>query len=406
MKVYTNLYEQITSVENLFTAWAEFHHDKQQRGDVMAFEWRLEENIFALHRELKTEQYKHGPYHAFYVHDPKQRLIHKAIVRDRILHHSVFAALNPIFEPSFISHSYSCRVGKGTHCGVVASSSMLRAVSQNNTKSCFALKCDVRRFFASVNQDTLLDILQQRIDDEPTMRLLRQIVYSFDKGIAPRTGVPIGNLTSQLFANVYMNEFDQFVKHQLRVKNYVRYTDDFVIVAEDQKYLDGLIAPIGRFLKNSLSLELHPNKISIRKFDQGIDFLGYIILPHYTLPRTKTKNRMFRKLEQRIKQYHDGIIDEHSFNQVVQSYLGVLSHADSFEVSKKLKNSVFLKKIQYSHKNPPYKNGRVFEKLFLFKQLFWSCVKRGHPWRQQCGPILGWQRSPHWCFVYHLRHQF
>lgn len=217
MKLYTDLYNQIISIENLFLAWKEFRSDKHYKKDVAEFEYKLEENIFELRQQLLTRQYKHGPYYAFYIQDPKQRLIHKATVQDRVLHHAIFNILNPIFEPTFIHHSYSCRVGKGTHKGVMNLASMLRKVSKNNTSSCFALKCDIQKFFASVDQDKLLAILATKIKDKDTLDLLSKIIYSFDKSQAKK-GIPIGNLTSQLFANIYMNEFDQFIKARLKSK--------------------------------------------------------------------------------------------------------------------------------------------------------------------------------------------
>ena len=341
MKVYNNLYSKVISVENLFQAWAEFRSDKQQKPDVMKFERHLEENIFDLHHLLRKKQYEHGAYQAFYIHDPKQRLIHKATIQDRVLHHAIFKVLNPVFEPTFIAHSFSCRIGKGTHKGVAALATMLRKISKNNTKPCFALKCDVRKFFATVDQDILFSILQKRIQDEDMLKLLHKIVYSFNRTGAPHKGIPIGNLTSQLFANIYMNELDQFVKHQLRVKHYVRYTDDFVIVADNTQYLQGLLPKIQEFLRDVLLLELHPNKISIRKFSQGIDFLGYVVLPNYSVLRTKTKRRILSKLDNNIQGLKNGAVSEGYFHQSLQSYLGVLSHANSYNVEQNIKNKVW-----------------------------------------------------------------
>jgi RNA-directed DNA polymerase len=338
MKLYRDLYNQIISVENLFLAWNKFKLGKSSRTDVTEFEWWLEENIFALSRELKNHSYKHGAYRAFYIHDPKQRQIHKAVVRDRIVHHAVFSVLNPIFEPTFIANSFSCRVGKGTHKGVMELAKILRQVSHNNTGSCFILKCDVLKFFASVDQDILLGILGKRIKDAHTIELLREIIYSFSSKGEHRKGLPIGNLTSQLFANIYMDAFDQFMKHQLRVKHYLRYTDDFVVVSDDIGYLKSLVSKVQEFLRNDLALELHPSKLSIGKFAQGADFLGYVLLPHYIRLRTKTRRRIERKLGERIYRYTDGIIPAESLNQSLQSYLGVLSHANCYLLERELVN--------------------------------------------------------------------
>ncbi|HXK32184.1 MAG: hypothetical protein A2Z68_02695 [Candidatus Nealsonbacteria bacterium RBG_13_38_11] len=341
MKIYKNIFEKIISLENLFSAWDKFKSDKQKKRDVQQFEWRLEENIFKLHRNLKYKRYKHGKYASFYIQDPKQRHIHKAAVRDRVLHHAVFTALNPIFEPTFISNSLSCRIGKGTHKGIDILDKTLRQISSNSFKPCFALKCDIKKFFGTVDHSILLNIIRKRIKDSDAIWLLGEIVESFISRYSTffeRKGLPLGNLTSQLFANIYLNEFDQFVKHKLKIKRYIRYTDDFVIVAENKLCLENLIAPIRSFLSDKLALELHPKKIAIRKFHQGIDFLGYIILPYHRLLRTKTRQRIFRKLKKRVEEYKKGIISKQTLEQSLQSYLGVLSHADTYKLGNELKN--------------------------------------------------------------------
>lgn len=340
MKIYKRLFEKIVSAENLFTAWDAFKSDKKMKKDVLQFEWRLEENIFKLTRELKAKTYRHGVYSGFYITDPKRRHIHKAEVRDRILHHAVFNILNPIFEETFISASFSCRVGFGTHKGVNALERITRRVSQNGTKVCYVLKCDIRKFFDSVDHKILMGILEKRIKDPDTIWLLREIVRSFDSenSSASRVGVPIGNLTSQSFANIYMNEFDQFMKHELRIENYLRYTDDFVIISRDETYLQALIPQVSKFLRERLALELHPKKVFIRKLHQGIDFLGYLVFPNDTLVKTRTKRRIFAKLKRRVKEYRKGEIERITLDQSLQSYLGMLSHADSYKLGEGLKN--------------------------------------------------------------------
>jgi retron-type reverse transcriptase len=166
----------------LFLAWEKFRRGKRHRKDVVRFEWELEQNIFELHRELAGKTYHHGAYSGFYITDPKQRHIHKATVRDRVVHHAVFGALNPIFEPTFINDSYSCRIGKGTHKGVEALTRMMRKVSRNYTHPCFVLKCDIRHFFDSINHDILFGILRKRIIDPDVLRLLETIIRSYISG--------------------------------------------------------------------------------------------------------------------------------------------------------------------------------------------------------------------------------
>ena len=336
----------MTSPEHLFAAWDIFKSDKRNKIDVMDFEQKVEQHIFQLHRDLRDKTYKHGPYTGFFITDPKRRHIHKATVRDRVLHHGIFKTLNPIFEPGFIADSFSCRIGKGTHKGVERLAHMLRAVSRNGTRECYALKCDVRKFFDSIDHEILLEILARRIKDPEVMWLMREIIGSFESGrrdLFHARGVPIGNLTSQLFANVYMNDFDQFVKQELRVKHYVRYTDDFVIVANNRTELEKLIAPIDQFLSERLRLSLHPDKIQLVKYRKGVDFLGYVQFTHHRLMREQSKQRLLRKLKHAEAQYRRGEFDESRMNATLQSYLGVLKHADAYQLSENLRNQFSVK---------------------------------------------------------------
>jgi len=340
MKIYKNLFDEIVSTENLFLAWDKFKNGKRNKKDVQLFEWNLEENIFRLSRDLKDKMYKHGAYHSFNISDPKPRNIHKAQVRDRILHHDVFRILNPIFEPGFISASFSCREGYGTHKGVQYLQDTLRKATQNGRVSCFALKCDIKKFFDTIDHDTLLGILKRKIKDDDTIWLLKQIISSFSSNhslFGIEKGVPIGNLTSQLFANIYMNEFDQFIKTKLKVRYYLRYTDDFLILSESRGYLVNILPKIINFLEENLLLRIHEEKTKIRKTSQGIDFLGYVVFQKHRLVRTKTKRRIMRKFGNKIREYKQGLIFKNSLTQSLQSYLGFLSHSESFRIEEDFK---------------------------------------------------------------------
>ena len=339
MKIYKNIYPLIISAENLFAAWEIFKRDKRNKPDVAKFEQKVEQHIFQLRRDLRDKTYKHGPYYGFWVHDPKRRRIHKAIVRDRVLHHAIFRIINPIFEQTFIPTSFSCRIGKGTHKGVKSVRDMLRAESKNGTSECWVLKCDVRKFFDSVDHSILLGILKRRIADDEAFGLLTKIVESYSTTVCK--GIPIGNLTSQMFANIYMGKFDHFVKHTLRIKRYARYTDDFVIVSHDKAYLESLLPPIRDFLGEELKLELHPKKVTIRKYRQGADFLGYVALPYHTALRTRTKKRMYRKMKERAVSYKSGTISEAAFEGALRSYMGVLFHADAYELGEAFQNQIW-----------------------------------------------------------------
>jgi len=180
MKIYTDLFDRIISPENLFEAWESFKRDKRNKADVMEFERNLEKNIFQLHRSLKSGIYRHSRYYGFYIRDPKQRHIHKANVRDRVLHHAIFSVVNPIFEETFIATSFSCRIGFGTHKGVDALERVARGIGQNGTSDCFVLKCDVQKFFDSVDHEILISILKKRIKDEKVIWLLCSIIESYD----------------------------------------------------------------------------------------------------------------------------------------------------------------------------------------------------------------------------------
>ncbi|MFH1315649.1 MAG: reverse transcriptase domain-containing protein [Candidatus Uhrbacteria bacterium] len=181
MKVYKNVFNAITKPESLFLAWQRFRKGKSKRKDVARFEWSLEQNIFELHQDLVSETYRHGSYSDFFIADPKLRHIHKSMVCDRVVHHAVYQVLYPMFDQSFIFDSYSCRLGKGTHASVNRLKVFVRKVSRNYTAPCFALKFDIKKFFDSVDHETLLDILNQKIFCTKTNCLLVEIVESFSK---------------------------------------------------------------------------------------------------------------------------------------------------------------------------------------------------------------------------------
>jgi RNA-directed DNA polymerase len=257
----------------LLAAWKEFVRGKRKKDDVQEFQYCLMGNILDLHRELKNKTYRHGGYHTFKITDPKPRDIHKATVRDRLLHHAIYRKLYPFFDRTFINDSYSCRKGKGTHRAMDRFRDFAYKVSKNHTRTCWVLKCDVRKFFASIYQPVLIEILRSYIPDEDVLALLGEVISSFHS-TAPGYGLPLGNLTSQLLVNVYMNKFDHFAKHMLKARYYVRYADDFVILDASRQYLEDLLPHVEEFLSMSLHLALHPDKVFINTFASGLDFLG------------------------------------------------------------------------------------------------------------------------------------
>lgn len=318
------IFDKIISLQNLFLAWSEFKKGKEKKLDVQKFSINLEDDLFALHDTLESGTYKHSNYASFYVNDPKPRHIHKAEVGDRILHHAIVKIIRPIFERTFIYDSYSSRKTKGTHKANQRFRKFAWKLSRNNTKTVWTLKCDVKKFFDSVNHQILFDLIKKRIHDDKTLNLLHEVIHSFNgqKG----KGIPLGNLTSQIFSNIYLNELDWFIKTNLKAKYYIRYADDFVILNTDKSYLEKLILPIREFLTKNLDLQLHSRKIIIQKWHQGTDFLGYVSFPHYSILRTKTKKRILRKIKNNFDKYKKGLVEEQYFSQGLQSYKGILKH--------------------------------------------------------------------------------
>ncbi|OGD56468.1 hypothetical protein A2V71_03770 [Candidatus Berkelbacteria bacterium RBG_13_40_8] len=321
MKKITHFYSKIISVDNLLLAWEEFAKGKRHKKDVQEFSLNLMDNIILLHNDLISHKYRHGGYHAFRICDPKPRDIHKASVRDRLVHHAVYRVLYPFFDRTFVDGSFSCRNKKGTHKAINKFRDYFYKVSKNNTRTCYCLKMDIRKFFANIDHKVLTDILRKHIDDHELLRLLENIINSFSskgEGI----GLPLGNLTSQLFVNIYMSKFDQFIKHKLREKYYIRYADDFVILSESHEYLVKTIRPIEFYLKQNLKLEVHENKIFVRTVASGMDFLGVIIFTDHKILRTSTKRRMFSRI-----------------NEInASSYFGLLKHCNSYKTKLVLKN--------------------------------------------------------------------
>jgi retron-type reverse transcriptase len=320
---FIHSYQYIISIENLLEAWTEFIDGKRSRKDVQKFSRNLMSNIISLHRDLAMKNYRHSAYELFKISDPKPREIHKANVRDRLLHRALYRTLYPFFDKTFISDSYSCRLDKGTHRAMNRFREFAYIASQNNTKTTWVLKCDIKKFFHSIDHDILIKILNKYIKNEDIRWLIFQVINSFFS-TENDVGLPLGNITSQLFANVYMNEFDQFVKHRLKAKYYIRYADDFVILSRDKQHLDELLLKIREFLEKELKLNLHEKKICIKNYASGVDFLGWVHFPGYRRIRTTTGRRVIRRLK------------EHSKKELVASYRGLLSHGNAYRLKRKL----------------------------------------------------------------------
>jgi len=328
--IFEHSFEELISAENLLAAWQEFVIGKSQKYDVQEFSRDLLENILSLHTDLASGQYKHGGYESFFINDPKRRHIHKASVRDRLLHHAIYRLLYPFFDRTFIADSYSCRLDKGVHKAINRFRSFASKVGKNNTRTCWVLKGDIRKFFASIDHSVLKNILAEYILDEKIIALLSNVIDSYKTEPDIAVGLPLGNLTSQLFSNIYLNRFDQFVKHRLKEKYYIRYADDFVILSENKIYLQKLIKSLADFLNSELKLVLHPDKIFIKTIGSGVDFLGWTLFPDYRTIRMVTKQRMFRQIK------------DSPLPLSFWSYLGLLSHGNTYKTRQKLLNDYWL----------------------------------------------------------------
>lgn len=319
--MFDHKYEDIITIENLLATWERFLRGKRHKRDVILFQAKLAVNLADLHSALVNRTYQHGGYSAFNISDPKPRNIHKATVRDRLLHHLIYKELYPYFDPRFIYDSYSCRKHKGTHRALDRFNFFAGKVSRNYSRTCYVLKGDIRKFFASVDHETLIAILQRHIADEEIIELIRRVIVSFHT-TRPGVGLPLGNLTSQLLVNIYMHEFDKYVKQELREPYYIRYADDFAILSDNRDYLVDLLVKIDRFLQERLKLTLHEHKVYIKTYATGVDFLGWVHFPYHRQIRTTTKRKVIKNLQGYPKP------------QTVISYRGLLGHGDTYELQR------------------------------------------------------------------------
>ncbi len=332
MKTYRNLYPQVCDWDNLYLAYRKARKGKRGKPPAATFEYDLEANLIQLRQELVTKSYTPGAYHSFYIHEPKRRLISAAPFRDRVVHHALCNIIEPIFERSFIHDSYANRVGKGTHRALDRAQQFARRFR-------YVLQCDVRQFFPSIDHAILRDILARKITDNDVLWLIDRILESGvgvlseqyemqwfpgDDLLAinrPR-GLPIGNLTSQFWANCYLNPLDHFVKRDLRCKGYVRYVDDLLLFADDKPTLWEWRGAIVDWLAG-LRLTIHPGAHP-RPVTEGFPFLGFVVFPtHRRLKRRKVVHYR-RRLKGLLRAYRDGSLPA---DRIAASILGWINHA-------------------------------------------------------------------------------
>lgn len=346
MKTFKHLYPQVCAFENLLAAFYRARRGKPKTPELCAFEYHLEENLFALQEELQTHTYQPGAYHHFYIHEPKERKVSAAPFRDRVVHHALCNIIMPIFERRFIYDSYANRVGKGTHRALARAQEFLR-------KNQYVFHGDILKFFPSIDHQILLGILGRRIRDAETMELIRRIIASGagvladeypmqwfpgDDLLSPLTrarGLPIGNLTSQFWANVYLGELDTFVKHTLRCRHYIRYVDDFLIFGDDKRELHRIRQDIATFLE-TLRLRLHPRKQRVYPVSAGVNFVGFVSFLQRRKLRRDSVQRLTARLKRFQRQYATGEIPLEQVERSLQSWIAHSRHADSFRLRAKI----------------------------------------------------------------------
>lgn len=318
MKTYKNLWVGLCNYDNLELAYQRARKGKTQKPYVLEFEKDLKNNLLLLQTELFLHSYRPKPLIDFLIHDPKTRKISKSDFRDRIVHHALCNIIEPIFDRTFIYDSYANRLGKGTLAAVKRFDRFKIQVSRNNTCTCYILKADIKKYFDNVSHKFLLNILGRRISDPKVLWLIKIILANYHTKLGEGNGMPLGNLTSQFFANVYLGELDRFVKHELKAKYYVRYVDDFVILSQDSCQLKRYMVKINTFLSEKLSLVLHPDKTKVISLEKGVDFLGFRIFPHHRLLR----KRSIRKMRNKIRD-----ADTDSYDSIYESLEGWAAHA-------------------------------------------------------------------------------
>jgi len=293
MVAYRDLWQELCSYSNLELAYRKARKSKTSKLYVIEFEQDLKNNLLALRTELLLHCYRPKPLQTFILRDPKTRKISKSAFRDRIIHHALCNIIEPMFEKQFIYDSYANRKTKGTLKAIQRFEDFTKIVYRNHALLTFVFKADIKKYFDHVDHAILLSIIKRKIKDPKIIWLVNKILSNYST--ANGKGMPLGNLTSQFFANVYLNELDQFVKNQLKAKYYLRYVDDFVIIHNSKQQLQDYQQNITLFVSEKLALTLHPDKSRIIKFHQGIEFLGVKIFRHHQLIKKKNL-RMFNLL--------------------------------------------------------------------------------------------------------------
>ena len=311
-----NLFPTFCSFQNLLIAWRKTRNGSGRTYDAALFFQNLEKELLALHHELNEESWQPRPFRFFEVHDPKSRTIAVSHFRDRVVHHALVNVLEPVFEKTFIADSFATRKGKGVHAAVFRAQHFLRS-------NAFYYKTDIEKFFDSVSHDILLKIVSRKIKDQRLLQVCEKII-SYGNEIQPY-GLPIGNRTSQFFANVYLDPLDHFLKERCGLNGYVRYMDDFVLFENDKTRLKTLIGLTEDFLWTKLQLQLKPTATFLNRQQNGLPFLGRRIFPNIIRLKAENLRRISRRIKLREQELMSGILDEQAFLHSMNSYWAMLS---------------------------------------------------------------------------------
>lgn len=348
MKTYNRRYEQLISIDNLANAYWKARKRKSSSPVVREFDKHWQLHIVTLFKELKNFSYTPRPLKTFVLRDPKTRRICVSDFRDRVVHHALVNVLQPVFEPRFIHDSYASRHGKGSLLAIKRFDVFMRKVTRNgtcvlgarneNAVCAFALKADIKHYFETVDHQILLNIISRYVRDTCIIWLVTKILCHYHSGTHGK-GMPLGNWTSQFFANVYLNELDQFVKHKLRAKYYIRYVDDFVILHKSKTVLQDYEKRIKEFLQ-LLHLELHPTKCQILPLSKGIGLLGFKVFYHHKTVRKRNVRKILNRLEELFDSYELGRTASSTVFDIVQGWHAYAMHGNTYKLRKKLTSIV------------------------------------------------------------------
>ncbi len=368
LSLFENKPKPSIELSELFAAYFACRKNKRNTANALAYELDFESKLLQLWEEINNDTYQIARSIAFIVNKPVKREIFAADFRDRIVHHLIIGKLNPLFEKQFIYDSYACRVGRGTHFGIQRVDRFIRKCSQNYSRDCYVLKLDIQGFFMHIHKNKLFQRLEnfiqqkyQQADKDLIIELCHKVIFNNSaqnciikgkrsdwEGLPKNKslfhsqvdcGLPIGNLSSQIFANFYMNTFDHYVKHDLGIKYYGRYVDDFILVHSDKGHLKAILSKMADFLQTNLNLTLHPRKIYLQHYSKGVPFLGVVIKPNRIYVGKRIKGNFYQAIQKQstiAKDHKPSEAELVSFQSGMNSYLGIMKHYQSYKLRKRM----------------------------------------------------------------------